>query len=52
MTEMMCYCKTCKVEKKVLKQTIDEKDVLELLLGCGHKRYYLLVTHSKDYPKG
>jgi len=46
-----CYCKVCKQQNEVLNRTINEKDILELLLSCGHKRYYLLITHSKDYTE-
>jgi len=48
---MTSYCKVCKKQKQVLKKTINEKDIMELLLSCGHKRYYLLITHSLDYKE-
>lgn len=48
---MHCYCKICKKQKQVLREKINKKDILELEMSCGHTRYYLLITHSKDYKE-
>jgi len=45
-----CYCKKCKMNKKVVCWQIDEKDRLKVTMDCFHKpRVFQLITSQEDY---